>query len=124
MSTRTTRWMAMSVWQQPWLWWLALWLAARLLQSYTLLRRVHSWRRRVKSKRSLMMPSKIWSQRGLAIQIAQRLGVPPVVSVSYGSAASSFYTPQAAKDWLLELGMNPQEPVFEWLVAMEEQFCE
>ncbi len=124
MSTRTKCWTAIPVWQQPWLWWLALWLAALLLQSYTLLRRVHSWRQRVKSKRSLSVGNRIWSQRGLAIQIAQRQGMAPVVSVSYGNVASSFYTPQAAKDWLLELGMDPKEPVFEWLWAMEEQFSE
>ncbi len=123
-STRTKHWMAIPAWQQPWLWWLALWLAALLLQSYTLLRRVHSWRQRVKSKRSLSVPNQIWSQRGLAIQIAQRRGMAPVVSVSYGNVASSFYTPQAAKDWLLELGMDPQEPALEWLWAMEEQFSE
>jgi hypothetical protein len=46
------------------------------------------------------------------------------VSVSYGNVASSFYTPQAAKDWLLELGMDPKEPALEWLWAMEEQFSD
>lgn len=122
MSSRTRHWMAISVWQQPWLWWLALWLIARLLQSYTLLRRVHSWKQRVKFKRSLSVPKRNWSQRGLAIQIARRHGMAPVVSVTYGKAASSFYTPQAARDWLLELGMNPQEPVLEWLWAIETEF--
>lgn len=108
-------------WRRHWLWWLSLWLAEHLLQSYTLYQRVHSWRQRVRSRRRPPVKRDNWSQRGLRIQVVHRQGMPPVISATCGAVSSSFYEPSEVKDWLLSLGMEPDEPVMEWLWALEVQ---
>jgi len=61
-----------------------------------------------------------WSQRGLMIQVVYRAGMGPVINATYGNSSGSFYAISELKDWLLALGMEPDEPVMEWLWALEE----
>jgi len=60
-----------------------------------------------------------WSQRGLVIQVVHRAGMGPVISATYGNSSGSFYSVSELKDWLLSHGMEPDEPVMDWLWACE-----
>jgi len=120
-ATRTKRSTVRSAWRRYWLWWLSLWLAERLLQSFTLFQRVRSWKRRGRSTRRSIVKRENWSQRGLVIQVVHRTGMGPVISATYGNSSGSFYAIREVKDWLLSLGLEPDEPVMEWLWSLQER---
>ena len=76
-------------------------------------------KQRGRSTRRQPVKRESWSQRGLAIQVVHRAEMGPVISATYGNSSGSFYAVSELKDWLLSLGMEPDEPVMEWLWACE-----
>lgn len=78
-----------------------------------------SGKQRGRSARRQRVKRENWSQRGLVIQVVHRAGMGPVISATYGNSSGSFYGVSELKDWLLALGMEADEPVMEWLWALE-----
>lgn len=79
-----------------------------------------SWKNKF---RSLPMNTQSWSQRGLKVTITERplANQPPVVTATVGHQSISAYTVLEVKNFLLEQGVEADEPVMEWLWALQEQ---
>jgi hypothetical protein len=107
--------------RQSLLWWLTLWLLQHLLQSCIRLQRVRLRRPRGRSERRRRVRRENWTQRGLQVQVVYRSGMGPVISATYGNSSGSFYAIADLKDWLLSQGLPSDEPVLEWLWALEER---
>lgn len=69
------------------------------------------------------MNTQSWSQRGLKITFTERplAHQPPVVTATVGQKSISAYTVLEVKNFLLEQGVEADEPVMEWLWALQEQ---
>jgi len=69
------------------------------------------------------MNTQSWSQRQLVITLTERSAahLPPVISATYKGQSTSSYSLAVVKDWLLEQGLEADEPVMDWLWSLQEQ---
>lgn len=69
------------------------------------------------------MTTQSWSQHGLTVTLTERAKAlqPPVVTATYRGRSISKYTLRETKNWLLEQGLPADEPVMDWLLALEMQ---
>lgn len=125
-TTATSPWIQPRAWALLLLWLLPFSVHALLQWGCTRSPLARFWTRRSNSKhrlRSLPMNTQSWSQQGLIVTLTERplANQPPVVTATFRGRSISSYTLQETKNWLLERGLPADEPVMDWLLALELQ---